>query len=230
MKKLTVIIALVLCVGSAKAQYEKRACYFRPYMGFLFSNMESKAFRSDMDQKWKFNMTLGGQLEWQAMNSSSLLIDVNYRRQGCSLDYKGNDDHEEKVTKMTVDYLCLGLQWKMYLRPNFSARVGVELMNKIGDLTTHYCVQNKDVSVNEEEREHVDDIMDQTTWSVPVGLSYEYRNFTISATYHLDGQRISEALSSDDNTRSAWSSKREPVYFKAFDLTLGYTIPLKKRK
>lgn len=131
---------------------------------------------------------------------------------------------------MTVDYLCLGLQWKMYLRPNFSARVGVELMNKIGDLTTHYCVQNKDVSVNEEEREHVDDIMDQTSWSVPVGLSYEYRNFTISATYHLDGQRISEALSSDDNTRSAWSSKREPVYFKAFDLTLGYTIPLKKRK
>ena len=224
MKRLTVIIAFVLCVGSVMAQYEKGECYFRPYTGVMFSNMDTKAFGSSYDFKWKVNMTLGGQFEWQAMNSSSLLMDANYRRQGCSLDYKGNSG-----SYMTVDYLCFGLQWKMYLRPNISARVGIELMSKVGDLKTHYHVNGKDVTVNEEDGERGSEIVDQTTWSVPIGLSFEYKNFTFAATYHLDGNRISEAISPDDGVHHAWESWREPVYFDVFDFTCGYTIPLRKK-
>ena len=138
MKRLTVIIAFMLCVGSVMAQYEKGECYFRPYMGLMFSNMESKAFRSSCDLKWKVNMTLGGQFEWQLLKSSSLLMDANYRRQGCMIDYKGYYGNTDGDDKMTVDFLNFGLQSKMYLKPNLSARVGIELMSKVGNLTTHW--------------------------------------------------------------------------------------------
>ena len=230
MKRLTVIIAFMLCVGSVMAQYEKGECYFRPYMGLMFSNMESKAFSSSCDLKWKVNMTLGGQFEWQLLKSSSLLMDANYRRQGCMIDYKGYYGNTDGDDKMTVDFLNFGLQWKMYLKPNLSARVGIELMSKVGNLTTHYRVYGEDVSVDEEDKEGGSEIIDQAMWSVPIGLSFEYKNFTFSATYHLDGNRICDAISPDDGVHSAWESWSEPVYFYTFDFTCGYTIPLRKKK
>ena len=90
MKRFLVLFSfgIVLGINHVKAQYEKKSWYFRPYAGFLFSTLESKGFEKGYDPKLKFNMTFGGQFEWQAMTNSSLLLDINYRRQGCSFDYK----------------------------------------------------------------------------------------------------------------------------------------------
>ena len=260
MKRLTVIIALMLCVGSVMAQYEKGTWLFRPYGGFLFSTMDSKGFERGYDPKLKFNMTFGGQFEWQAMNSSSLLLDVNYRRQGCSFDYKDVrkwewNDYVVEVNKLTIDYLCFGLQWKMYFRPDLSARIGIEVMSPISKLTAHSHTYGKiaynpenpgayssedDVSkyVWEEfdryESETMSSELDDAAFSIPLGLSYEYGNFTFSATYRLDLKRLSDAIDDmfpDEPNYSFYSSSKSyPIYFHAFDITVGYNIPMNKRK
>jgi hypothetical protein len=260
MKRLTVIIAFVLCVGSVMAQYEKKAWLFRPYAGFLLSTMESKGFKDGYDPTWKLNMTFGGQFEWQAMSSSSLLLDVNYRRQGCSFDYKEVNkwewhDYVVEVNKMTIDYLNFGVQWKMYFIPNLSARIGIELMAPISSLTAHGHTYGKiaynpedpgryspddDVSkyvwdeFDEYQTEKIKTVLEDAAFCIPLGFSYECKNFTIGLTYRLDMNRVVDTIDDmfpDEPNYSLFSySKSYPIYFHAFDLTVGYNIPMKKRK
>ena len=262
MKRFLVLFSfgIVLGINHVKAQYEKKSWYFRPYAGFLFSTMDSKGFERGYDPKLKFNMTFGGQFEWQAMNSSSLLLDVNYRRQGCSFDYKDVrkwewNDYVVEVNKLTIDYICFGAQWKMYFKPNLSARIGIELMAVASGLKAHahaygkmaynpehpdYYTGDDDVSkyvweeFDEHETEKVESDLENVSFCIPLGLSYEYKNFTISATYRLDMNRISDTIDDmfPDKPSYSFNSyiKSDPIYFHAFDITVGYNIPLKKGK
>ena len=253
-----VFFSIVLCVNSVMAQYNKGEWVFRPYAGFLFSTLNSKGFERGYDPKLKFNMTFGGQFELQVMTNSSLLFDINYRRQGCSFDYKEVNQWEManyvvEVNKLTIDYVCLGLQWKVYVMPNLSARLGVELMKTASDLKAHAHAYGKkaynpenpggyssydDVSKyvwNEfdvHETEEVESDLRDVAFCMPIGLSYEYKDFTISATYRLDLNRVSDAIDDmfpDESSYSFYSySKSKPIYFHAFDITVGYSIPLKK--
>lgn len=253
-----VFIGIVLCVNPIRAQYDKGSWYFRPYAGFLFSTLQSKSFEKGYDPKLKFNMTFGGQFEWQAMTNSSLLLDVNYRRQGCSFDYKDVTksewaDYVVEVNKLTIDYIGIGAQWKMYFKPNFSARIGLELMVPTSGLKAHahaygkmaYYPENPglyssddDVSkyvweeFDEHETEKIKSDIDDGGFCIPLGLSYEYKNFTINATYRLDMNRIFDTIDelSEEPQYSVFSSSKNQMYFHEFDITVGYNIPLKKGK
>ena len=67
--------------------------------------------------------------------------------------------------------------------------------------------------------EEMDD-MSKVGVSIPLGLTYDYKNFSFNATYHLPLTKCSE----DEKWGDKYSMK-----YQAFDLTIGYRLPLRKR-
>jgi hypothetical protein len=57
---------------------------------------------------------------------------------------------------------------------------------------------------------------DKPIFAIPLGLAYDYKNFSVNATYHLPLTKCADDL--------GYSLRHQ-----AFDLTIGYRLPLRKR-
>ena len=62
-------------------------------------------------------------------------------------------------------------------------------------------------------------------FSIPLGLSYEHKNITVNATYHLPLSSNSEYIHLDNGKDRTWNTRHQ-----IFDLTVGYRIPFGKKR
>lgn len=149
-------------------------------------------------------------------------------------------------TKVTLDCHTLGLQFKQNITDGFSARVGIEascsaaeywhsdvfekITEKKGFVNEHidYYGPDRD-KIEKDGWEYVsygkDDIdgmfKDHLFVAIPLGVTYDYKNFSINATYHLPLSKCSEDKDEQGNTKALRN--------QAFDLTIGYRLPLRKK-
>lgn len=160
--------------------------------------------------------------------------------------------YKQKYQKVTRDCHTLGLQFKQNIVAGLSARVGIEATISAADnMHTHnmemqamvapdYLIQ---VSVGNiiSIAGNNPDIVDDTGWSeydeayskyetegfsdhlntvIPIGVTYDYKNFSLNATYHLPITSCSNSI---------FPGVTYTMKQQAFDFTIGYRLPLRKR-
>ena len=230
MKKLFLLFAATacLCPKNANAQEEEQRKFsIMPYVGVNYSNLSGYKFHEG-SRTGSVNPTLGLQLQYNLSDNSALLLDYNYRRVSYTRNfpsyqatYHGFDKDFQETTspyevKTTGNYHTLGVQYKHNLGKGFSARAGVEAM-WVSSGTKKYSNDPWEYNLSGEGQ-----------FAIPLGLTYEHKNITVNATYHLPlsfGSDGEYAHIGDGKDRT-WKTR-----LQTFDLTVGYRIPFgKKRK
>ena len=259
MKKLTLLLVAVacLCTGKANAQDGKGSINFVPYVGVNYSDFSGDFELFAQETTGKANFMGGALLEFKVADKSAILADVNYRRLGTKAKERGTFSEPENPNsgytgtviivfledkKFTLDYLSLGLQYKQNIIDRFSVRAGFECSYLLSarDYYNHVMYENppfdpatgmytftpenrrddfsfpyNDIEGGKDYYDEMDD-MANVCVSVPLGITYEYKNFSLNATYHLPLT----------NCDSGWD---DHIRNQAFDLTIGYRLPLRKR-
>ena len=240
MKKLTLLLVAVacLCTGNVNAQDGKGSINFVPYVGMNYSNLSG-------DVEWfywgkgegKANITIGARVEFQWTDKSALLVDYNFRRLGANFSNVLVDDEtlhglNRRLIEDKVIFDChsFGVQYKQNILCGLSARTGIELECR-GQSYHMYSVELYDPETNARpetveydylEGLYKEDIDDShhgyrsDNVNIPLGLTYDYKNFSINATYHLP-------------LTSCATQGKYSIRHQAFDLTIGYRLPLRKR-
>ena len=139
---------------------------------------------------------------------------------------KENEGHIWEFKKVTCDCVSLAVQFKQNLINDLYIRAGFEGYMSFSELWyVHYTDYYYSEGNSEGEKKcdkgyDATDIggvfVDQLNVAIPLGLTYDYKNFSFNATYHLPLTKCSEDR--------GYSMKHQ-----AFDITVGYRLPLRKR-
>ena len=252
MKKLSLLLMAVafLCPKDVNAQDSYGSVYFVPYVGVNYSDFSGNTKEYFNGTSGKVNFMAGARFEFVQSDKWSLLLDYNYRRLGAIADnniamyevaytIEPLTKHYEKIT---LDCHTLGIQFKHKIVNGLSARIGLEgmlsaaeywyyhLTGKVAYIKSGYVVGGHDGDYDYENSDMFDiseyDDMgkdnagsifsDKPIFAIPIGLTYDYKNFSVNATYHLPLTKCAE--------QDEYSLRHQ-----AFDLTIGYRLPLRKR-
>ena len=257
MKKLSLLLMAValLCPKETNAQDGKGSINFVPYVGVNYSDLSADDFIYG-ETTGKVNFMGGALFEFKIAEKSAIIADLNYRRLGANVKERDtfpipenpdafHGDHEyiviSETKKYTMDCFSSGLQFKQNIMDGFSVRAGIEcsfllsarqyynwvMYNQpaIDPVTGMYTLTPEDrvddfdffngIKSGKDYYEEMDN-MSKVGVSIPLGLTYEYKNFSVNATYHLP---LNSCTKDDDYA----------LRHHAFDLTIGYRLPLRKR-
>lgn len=226
MKKviLSLVTAACLCPTLANAQEEgQRKFSIMPYVGLNYSTLSGYKFHED--RSGSASLTAGLQLQYNLSDKSALLLDYNYRRMsttrhfdssqgiihGFDKDY--NVENPAYDINNTYDTHTFGAQFKYNLGKGFSTRAGIEamFMSSVRPDDWYYYINPV--------------YGDKGQFAIPLGLSYEHKNITVNATYHLPLSSNSEYIHLDNGKDRTWNTRHQ-----IFDLTVGYRIPFGKKR
>lgn len=173
---------------SANAQHSVGSISLIPKVGFNLANLAGDVSNNSI----KFGLVAGADVMYQVTDLVGLTGGLYYSMQGC----EGEGD-----SKFNLDELNIPLLANFYVAPNFALKVGlqpgiiVKAENKV-EKTTY------DVKSNSQTIE----------LSVPIGASYEFRDFVIDARYNLGLSKINKGSGSQRNS--------------VFQITVGYKFDL----
>lgn len=260
MKKLTLLLAAVVCLcsGNANAQDGKGSINFVPYVGVNYSDFSGEPESYAQKTTGMVSFMGGALFEYKVADKSAVIADINYRRLGVNLKDRGafyipetpNAIHGDPATvvisevkKYTMDYISTGLQFKQNIIYGLSARAGFEFSFLLSAREYYNCVMyynpafdpatgmytltpkdriddfklgSHGIEGGKDYYDKIDDDMSKYFVSVPLCLSYEYKNFSLNATYRIPLKNCS----TEGNYR---------FDYQTFDFTIGYRLPLRKR-
>lgn len=200
--KQTIILAMLLTALSAMAQHEEGDFMVTPRVGLNIATL------SDAD-KAIADLHFGVEAEFMVSDRLSLGFGAIVSNQGGKYDndqdgtFKADLDYVQ-VPVMASCYLLPGLALKAGIQPGFKMRAKAKSDDATIDLDDIFILANQLTS---------DDVkVSKFDLSIPVGLSYEYRNIVLDARY-------SWGLLKVINVGDAF-------YNRCFMLSLGYKFEL----
>ena len=180
----------------AFAQHEPGSLTVQPRIGFSAAD-----FNNTYDTEARVGLVVGPEFEYTLSNRFSLAAGLNYSQQGSEL--KDND-----VT-FKMDYLTIPIVANVYLFKGFALKAGVQPGI---NLSAKLDANGKEVDI--------DDMVKSFELGIPVGLSYEFRNFVLDARYIFGVTKIFDEKKLNMNGVDLDSKNL------GFQLTLGYKFTL----
>lgn len=196
MKKLFLLAAIMMASTCAFAQHEPGSLTVQPRIGFSAAD-----FNNTYDTEARVGLVVGPEFEYTLSNRFSLAAGLNYSQQGSEL--KDND-----VT-FKMDYLTIPIVANVYLFKGFALKAGVQPGI---NLSAKLDANDKEVDI--------DDMVKSFELGIPVGLSYEFRNFVLDARYIFGVTKIFDEKKLNMNGVDLDSKNL------GFQLTLGYKFTL----
>ena len=197
MKKM-IFTAIVLMVSlTSFAQREVGSITLQPRIGFCASD-----FSNTSDTEARVGLVVGPEFEYTLSKRFSLAFGVNYSQQGTELK-----DHD--VT-FKLDYLTIPIVANVYLFKGFALKAGIQ---PGVNLSSKLEIDDKKVDIDE-------DMVKTFDVAIPVGLSYEFRNFVLDARYTLGLTKIFDEKKFNQKDFDLDSKNL------GFQLTLGYKFTL----
>ena len=196
-KRLEVTIMMVsTCVF---AQHAPGSLTLQPRIGFSAAD-----FNNTYDTKARVGLVVGPEFEYTLSNRFSLAFGLNYSQQGTELkDYD---------VKAKFDYLTIPVVANVYLFKGFALKAGVQPGINISAKAE---INGKESDINE-------DFVNSFELAIPVGLSYEFRNFVLDARYVFGVTKIFD----EDKINKAGFEFDLGSKNLGFQLTLGYKFTL----
>lgn len=196
MKKLFLLAAILMASTGVFAQHEPGSLTLQPRIGFSAAD-----FNNTSDTEARVGLVVGPEFEYTLGNRFSLGFGLNYSQQGTKI----------KNTDVTfkLDYLTIPIVANVYLFKGFALKAGIQPGI---NLSAKLDAKNAKVDLDNDEVKAFD-------LSIPVGLSYEFRNFVLDARYNFGVTKI-------------FDEKKLPTGVDidsknlGFQLTLGYKITL----
>ena len=193
MKKTIITIMLAIMSMVTFAQKEPGTLTFYPRVGINLSKFaDSKIYYLDggyVESKFKVGLAIGAECEYQLSNQFALSGGVLYSQQGEQYDLPSESKEFEKTRYDNINIPLLAV---------FNTRIGLSV--KCG-LQPEFVIGKPDFKAR------------KTNLSLPLGLSYEYKNLCFDLRYNLG---LTNVMDLDGIT-----TKNRTIM-----LTLGYGIVL----
>ncbi|MBP5337771.1 MAG: PorT family protein [Prevotella sp.] len=233
MKKLLALL-VVCCATAASAQNEKGKFSIKPMAGV---NISTFARGTENMYKSKTGITVGAEAEYGLTDRFGLSLGLMYSKQGAKIDgdqtlttYDEEGNYYVVYTdmdgKLKADYLNVPLLANFYIpavkglslkagvqmgilvndEMNVAVRAAIDKILKNADDAPYFSVTDAWVSRS--------DVCKSLDFGIPVGLSYEYKGFTLDARYYFGLTKL-DKTENPDNARNRYLS-----------ITLGYRFGL----
>ncbi|MBQ9178637.1 MAG: PorT family protein [Prevotella sp.] len=180
-KKMIVVCCMLLSAVAASAQGERGTVSFIPRVGVTLANLSDMEVYVGvsgkvMDTKMRVGVSVGGDVEYQALSMLGVSLGAHYMLQGC---------HHEKVGEFggkntDIHYLNFPLVLNGYIGSGFTLHAGVQLGVKLGEKSLDNAKLFKSTDV-----------------SIPLGVSFERNRFIVDARYNLGVSNIDNVGFSD---------------------------------
>lgn len=185
MKKLFLMAAMMVAVLSANAQNEVGQITLKPMAGVTLATITDSEH-----SKFKIGFAAGVEGEYGIMEKLGVTAGLVYSMQGAK--YEGDD-------KEKLDYLNIPILANYYVIPGLAIKAGIQ---------PAFLLSAKD--------EDGDDFKDECNtfdFAIPVGASYQYKNFVVDARYNFGLTKTNK-----DGSKSHKNS--------VFMITVGYKFAL----
>ena len=192
MKKLMILAVMMVATLTASAQQKVGSWSITPTGTF---NLATIVGDNTDDMSMKVGLGAGADAMYQLSSLVGLSGGLYYSMQGAN----GKGD-----VKYNVDELLIPLMANFYVYPNLALKVGLQ-----PGFIVDAKVKSDKVEVDSS------DSFQSVEISLPLGISYEYRNFVFGARYNLGLSKINKGNGSQRNSVLMFS--------------LGYKIPLGRR-
>lgn len=196
MKKLMIMAAFMVAAVTANAQGEVGTLTIQPKIGMNLATMTKMD-----DTKLLVGMAGGIEAEYVVANNFSVALGALYSKQGCAFDTDFDYYH------YSLDYLNIPIVANYYIIPGLAIKAGIQpsfLMGAKRKLKADDYTNSVDIK----------DDLKTFDLAIPLGASYEYKNFVFDARYNLSVLKVNKH--GDDKIRNS-----------VIQFTLGYKLPVK---
>ncbi len=192
MRKVIIMAVLMLSSVAAFAQRPVGSLTVQPKIGMNFATLT----KAD-DSESRIGLVAGAELEYQLSDIFSISGGALYSQQGC----EWSEDGSTRTNKL--DYINIPILANVYVVKNLAVKVGLQ---PAFNVNSKQKASKGDASVQ-------GSIEGTKTFdcSIPVGLSYEYKNFVIDGRYNFGLTKINKHADSKNSV---------------FQLTLGYKLDI----
>ena len=205
MKKLMILMAILTMAVVAKAQHEEGDFMVQPKVGLNIATL------SDADKSIT-DLHFGIEAEYMVADKFSLDLGAILSNQGAKYDYW--DEYGQNKYTVDLDYVHVpilasyyvlpGLAVKAGVQPGFKMRAKAKFDDRTIDLDELYKLGSnmlgEDIKVSKFDL------------SIPVGISYEYKNIVLDARYNWGLIKVMNV--------------GDAFYNRCFMLSLGYKLEL----
>jgi len=205
MKKLMILMAILTMAVVAKAQHEEGDFMVQPKVGLNIATL------SDADKSIT-DLHFGIEAEYMVADKFSLGLGAILSNQGAKYDYW--DEYGQNKYTVDLDYVHVpilasyyvlpGLAVKAGVQPGFKMRAKAKFDDRTIDLDELYKLGSnmlgEDIKVSKFDL------------SIPVGISYEYKNIVLDARYNWGLIKVMNV--------------GDAFYNRCFMLSLGYKFVL----
>ena len=201
MKKVLLMASIMMSSLCAFAQREVGLWTIQPKAGLNIADITD----SDMDSRVAF--AAGVELEYQITDLYSISLGMLYSMQGAKDTYKTSGTNAKATLK--ADYINIPIMLNCYVTENFAVKLGIQPSFNV---KSDFDVSVKGYSF----RGNMSDMgldMKSFDFAIPVGMSYEYKNFVFDCRYNYGVVNLFD----EDESHSRNS---------VFQFTLGYKFSL----
>lgn len=192
MKKVILMAVLMLSSVATFAQRAVGSLTVQPKIGMNFATLT----KAD-DSESRIGLAVGAELEYQVTDIFSISGGALYSQQGCEWSEDG------RTETMKLDYINIPILANVYVVKNLAVKVGIQ---------PAFNVNSKAKASQGDASSEVGlDAAKTFDFSIPVGLSYEYKNFVLEGRYNFGTTKVFDTADCKNSV---------------FQLTLGYKFDL----
>ncbi len=192
MRKVIIMAVLMLSSVAAFAQRPVGSLTVQPKIGMNFATLT----KAD-DSESRIGLVAGAELEYQISDIFSISGGALYSQQGC----EWSEDGRTETNKL--DYINIPVLANVYVVKNLAVKFGVQPAFNVNSKAK---ASKGDSSI----QGSIEGIK-TFDFSIPVGLSYEYKNIVIDGRYNFGLTKVSKYADSKNSV---------------FQLTLGYKLDI----
>ena len=204
MKKLFFVLSVMLFSVGAHAQRAVGTLTIQPKVGLNIAN-----YTNSDGADSRIGLAMGAELESQITEKFSLSVGALYSQQGA----KASDASQGLNVKTTIktDYINIPIMANVYVVQGLALKAGIQPGINVN---ASYSASAQGVTVSGKLSDVGVGVNVKTLdFAIPVGLSYEYKNFVIDGRYNIG---LTEVVKDDiDKSKNS-----------VFQFTVGYKFNL----
>lgn len=214
MKKLFALLAVAMIAATSFAQTEAGHFFFSPKFGLSSSFMPNKP--DGYTTRAGIAVGVGG--GYQVSDKFAVTADALYSMQGAYASHSYGE--LKKETTIQNDYIIVPVMANYYIIPGLAVKAGVQ---------PGILVDGKWKNEVTDKSDDAKEVMNKVDFSIPVGISYEYKNFILEARYSIgltDIYKEPVFMSHADDVFPTLYTDKKNQKNGVFQLTLGYKFQL----
>lgn len=186
MKKLFLFAVMAMISVASFAQSGKGSIRFTPYVGMTLANCTNSDGETDM----KPGLIAGGEAMYQITDVIAVSGGLFFAQEGC----KGKEDGAS--IKLNNNYINVPILVNAYVAPGLAVKLGLQPAFL---LSAKMSASAKGNSVSMDFK----DVYNTFDLAMPIGLSYEFKNFVVDARYNFGLTNIIKEANTSDNSKNS---------------------------